>query len=125
VPAIRYLVEDVEASVRFYCGFLNFELKESFGPSFAVIERGELELWLSGPGSSARKTLADGVTPKPGGFNRFVIPVVHIHDYCERMRIVGALRNPPVKGPGGIQALVVDPSGNLIELFEMIKDEQP
>jgi hypothetical protein len=28
------------------------------------------------------------------------------------------LRSPPVRGPGGLQVLVDDPSGNPVELFQ-------
>jgi predicted enzyme related to lactoylglutathione lyase len=36
-----------------------------------------------------------------------------------RLRAAGAeFRNDIVKGPGGAQILLVDPSGNLIELFQ-------
>jgi len=36
-----------------------------------------------------------------------------------RLQAAGVpLRNRVVRGPGGAQVLVVDPSGNLVELFE-------
>ena len=38
---------------------------------------------------------------------------------CERLRAAGVkFRNDIVTGPGGSQILLVDPSGNFVELFQ-------
>ena len=37
--------------------------------SMVVLSRGDLALWLSGPGTSASRPLGDGSEPKPGGWS--------------------------------------------------------
>jgi catechol 2,3-dioxygenase-like lactoylglutathione lyase family enzyme len=119
MAAIRYLVADVDAAVAFYTSVLGFELVEQWGPPFAMVRRDDLTLWLSGPGSSAARPLADGSRPAPGGWNRLVIETDDIGSHIARLIAAGAtLRNDVVAGPGGKQALILDPSGNPIELFE-------
>jgi len=45
--------------------------------------------------------------------------VGHIGKEVERLRTAGvSFRNDILHGPGGAQVLVMDPSGNLVELFE-------
>ena len=116
--AVRYLVKDVDASLPFYFA-LGFAEKKRWGPPFVMLSRGDLDLWLSGPGSSATRPLTDGSIPSPGGWNRLVIQVENIDDSIAAIKTTGArFRSEPVKGPGGRQVLVEDPSGNPIELFE-------
>jgi catechol 2,3-dioxygenase-like lactoylglutathione lyase family enzyme len=89
------------------------------GPPFAMVGRGDLTLWLSGPGSSASRTLADRSVPRPGGWNRLVLETDDLGSLVERLRSSGVrFRSEIVVGPGGKQILVDDPSGNPIELFE-------
>ena len=89
------------------------------GPPFAIVKRGDLFLWLSGPGTSAAKALPDGSQPVPGGWNRLVLEVVDIEARIVSLRAAGArFRSEPVSGPGGQQVLVDDPSGNPVELFQ-------
>ena len=116
---IRYLVNDVDVAVAFYVDVLGFELVEQWGPPFAMVKRGDLTLWLSGPGSSASRPLADGSTPLAGGWNRLVLETDNLASLVERLTDSGArFRGEIVAGPGGKQVLVNDPSGNPIELFE-------
>jgi catechol 2,3-dioxygenase-like lactoylglutathione lyase family enzyme len=76
-------------------------------------------LWLSGPGTSARKKLKSGALPEPGGWNRLVVEVKDIAATVAALEAQGArFRSKPISGPGGKQVLVEDPSGNPIELFE-------
>ncbi|GAB3257778.1 VOC family protein [Chitinimonas naiadis] len=118
MATVRYLVNDVDAALRFYMA-LGFELSDRWGPPFAIVTRGDLSLWLSGPGTSAAKTLPNGNTPVPGGWNRLVLEVSHLDNAVNAIRQTGAhLRSEPVHGPGGRQVLVDDPSGNPVELFE-------
>lgn len=118
MATVRYLVKDVDAALAFYSA-LGFILVERWGPPFAMISRGDLTLWLSGPGASASKPLADGSVPVPDGWNRLVIEVEDIHAAIEALCPTGArLRSEPIRGPGGQQVLVEDPSGNPVELFE-------
>ena len=118
MATVRYLVHEVDAVLPFYSA-LGFELAERWGPPFAKLARGDLTLWVSGPGTSASKPLADGSTPAPGGWNRMVIEVDDIAKAMADLKPTGArFRGEPVSGPGGTQVLVEDPSGNPIELFQ-------
>ena len=118
MATVRYLVKDVDASLPFYEA-LGFSVKERWGPPFVMLSRDDLTLWLSGPGTSASKPLADGSIPVPGGWNRLVIEVASLESAIQAIRPTGAkFRSEPVQGPGGQQVLVEDPSGNPIELFE-------
>jgi catechol 2,3-dioxygenase-like lactoylglutathione lyase family enzyme len=119
VAVIRYLVSDVDLALEFYIGILGFELVEKWGPPFAMVKRGDLTLWLSGPGSSASRPLTDGSMPLPGGWNRLVLETDDLVLLMEKLRQAGThFRGEVVSGPGGKQVLVNDPSGNPIELFE-------
>lgn len=119
MAVVRYLVGDVDAAVAFYVDALGFALVERWGPPFAMVGRGDLTLWLSGPGSSASRALADGSAPSPGGWNRLVIETDDLSALADRLRAAGVrFRSELVAGPGGKQMLVEDPSGNPIELFE-------
>jgi catechol 2,3-dioxygenase-like lactoylglutathione lyase family enzyme len=116
---VRYLVHDVEDAVDFYTTFLDFDVLNSFAPAFADVARGNLRLLLSGPTSSAGRPMADGTTPGPGGWNRIHLLVDDLDVEVARLREAGApFRNDVVEGPGGRQVLLLDPSGNVVELFE-------
>ena len=118
MPVVRYLVDDVDEALPFY-ELLGFTLADRWGPTFAIVERDGLSIWLSGPGTSARKTLDDGSEPVAGGWNRVVIDVKDIEQTMAALKARGArFRSALIKGPGGRQVLVDDPSGNPIELFE-------
>ena len=116
---VRYMVDDVQAAVDFYTGHLGFALRFSAAPAFADVTRGNLRLLLSGPKSSAGRPMPDGRNPAPGGWNRIHLIVDDIAAEVERLRAAGlTFRNDIVKGPGGQQILLDDPSGNPIELFQ-------
>jgi glyoxylase I family protein len=118
MAAIRYMVEDVDASVAFYVEQLGFRLEAQPGPAFAVVERDGVSLWLSGPQSSAARAMPDGRSPTAGGWNRLVLEVDDVGAHAARLREAGVVfRNEPISGPGGTQVLLEDPSGNPIELF--------
>lgn len=117
--SVRYIVDDVAAAVDFYTGRLGFRTLTSFPPAFADVARGNLRLLLSGPTSSAGRAMPDGERPSPGGWNRIHLIVGNIDDEVARLREAGVrFRNEVVSGPGGKQILLLDPSGNVIELFE-------
>lgn len=117
--SVRYLVDDVAASIAFYTTHLGFEVLTDFAPAFADVSRGGLRLLLSGPTSSAGRPMADGAKPGPGGWNRIHLIVDDIEAEVERLRAAGvSLRNDIVSGPGGKQVLLLDPSGNVVELFQ-------
>ena len=119
VVNVRYLVDDVEESIRFYTDLLRFEVLTAAAPAFSDVKRGNLRLLLSGPLSSAGRPMDDGVTPAPGGWNRIHLIVNDIDAEFTRLSDAGAtFRNPIVDGPGGRQVLLEDPSGNFVELFQ-------
>jgi len=116
---VRYLVNDVEAAVAWYTTHLGFTLLSKQAPAFADVARGSLRLLLSGPTSSAGRPMADGEQPGPGGWNRIHLIVDDIAAEVARLRGAGVrFRNDVVTGPGGSQVLLIDPSGNLVELFQ-------
>ena len=116
---VRYMVDDVAAAVDFYTGHLGFKVLTSFPPAFADVKRGNLRMLLSGPSSSAGRAMADGAKPGPGGWNRIHFIVEDLEAEMARLRDEGVpFRNDVVKGPGGAQVLISDPSGNLVELFQ-------
>ena len=116
---VRYLVDDVNAAIAFYTEHLGFSLLSNASPAFAEVARDDLRLLLSGPTSSAGRPMPDGRQPGPGGWNRIEFVVDDIAAEVERLRAAGlTFRNDVVKGPGGSQILLEDPSGNVIELFQ-------
>lgn len=116
---VRYIVDDVAAAVAFYTTHFGFETHLDASPAFADVTRGDLRLLLSGPTSSAGRAMADGTVPAPGGWNRLHFVTDDLDAEVARLREAGvAFRNDEVSGPGGRQILAVDPSGNLVELFE-------
>lgn len=117
--SVRYMVDDVQASIDFYTKHFGFEVRMSAAPAFADVARGHLRLLLSGPASSAGRPMSDGVKPGPGGWNRLHFVVDDLPAEVDRFRREGlSFRNDVVTGPGGSQILLQDPSGNLIELFQ-------
>lgn len=118
MATFRYMVLDVDEAVAFY-ELLGFSLKDRWGPPFAIVSRNDVDLWLSGPGSSAAKAMPDGRKPVPGGWNRLVVGVDDLSATVTKLKGKGAtFLVDQVKGPGGQQALVTDPSGNPVELFQ-------
>ena len=117
--SVRYMVDDVDTAVDFYTRHFGFEVRSSAAPAFADVVRGRLRLLLAGPTSSAGRPMPDGRTPGPGGWNRIHLIVDDIAAEAGRLRAAGlSFRNDVVKGPGGQQILLDDPSGNPIELFQ-------
>jgi catechol 2,3-dioxygenase-like lactoylglutathione lyase family enzyme len=116
---VRYLVDDVEDSIAFYTTHFGFTVLSSAAPAFADVVRGNLRLLLSGPASSAARPMPDGRQPVAGGWNRIHLIVHDIDAEVERLRAAGVtFRNEVIKGPGGQQTVLDDPSGNPIELFQ-------
>ena len=116
---VRYMVDDVDAAIAFYTTHLGFDLNTRMAPAFADVTRGELRLLLSGRTSSAGRPMPDGRQPVAGGWNRIQLIVHDIAAEADRLRDAGVrFRNDVIKGPGGAQVLIEDPSGNPIELFQ-------
>jgi|SRR5450432_132011 len=118
---VRYIVNDVDAAIAFYCSLLGFREEMHPAPAFAMLSRGDLRLVLSKPGGGpgGGQAMPDGRVPEPGGWNRFAVEVADINATVAALRKAGAhFRNDIVVGVGGKQILVDDPSGNPVELFE-------
>jgi catechol 2,3-dioxygenase-like lactoylglutathione lyase family enzyme len=119
--SVRYIVHDVDAAADFYTRHLQFEVVMKPGPGFAMLRRNDLRLLLNTPGGGggAGQTLSDGSTPEPGGWNRFQVLVDDLDATVDELRRAGVdFRGDTITGRGGKQALALDPSGNLVELFE-------
>jgi catechol 2,3-dioxygenase-like lactoylglutathione lyase family enzyme len=119
--SVRYIVNDVDAAIGFYCRQLGFTEVMHPAPAFAMLSRGDLRLVLSAPGGGpgGGQAMPDGQLPEPGGWNRFSIEVPDLDATVGELRKAGArFRNDIVTGVGGRQILVEDPSGNPVELFE-------
>jgi catechol 2,3-dioxygenase-like lactoylglutathione lyase family enzyme len=117
--SVRYMVSDVAKAVAFYTDHLGFTVESSFPPAFGSVQRGNLRLLLAGPQSSAGRPMPDGAVPGPGGWNRLHFIVSDLEAEVARLKGEGCeFRNEIVKGPGGSQILLLDPSGNVIELFQ-------
>jgi catechol 2,3-dioxygenase-like lactoylglutathione lyase family enzyme len=121
--SVRYIVDDVDVAIDFYCRELGFHEDMHPAPSFAMLSHGDLRLVLSAPsgGPGGGQAMPDGTIPQPGGWNRFQLEVDDIEAVVERLRDHGArFRNDIITGVGGKQILLEDPAGNPIELFQPI-----
>lgn len=126
---VRYIVNNVDDAIAFYCQQLGFTEVMHPAPTFAMLSRGDLRLVLSAPGGpgtpgGGSQPMPDGRRPEPGGWNRFAIEVDDLAALVEQLREAGAkFRNDIVTGVGGKQILLEDPSGNPVELFEPTMSE--
>ena len=118
---VRYIVDDVDATIAFYRERLGFDVELHPAPGFAILSRGDLRLMVNAPGGGggAAEPMPDGRVPEPGGWNRIQLEVDDLGRQVDVLRAAGArFRNEIVTGRGGKQVLLDDPSGNPIELFE-------
>jgi catechol 2,3-dioxygenase-like lactoylglutathione lyase family enzyme len=114
---VRYFVDDVEEAIAFYRDQLGFEEELHPSPTFAMLYRGDLRLLLSVPGEP--HALPDGTLPAPGGWNRISLRVSDLHATVAALRASGVtFRRGIAAGVAVHTALLVDPSGNPVELFE-------
>jgi catechol 2,3-dioxygenase-like lactoylglutathione lyase family enzyme len=118
--SVRYIVDDVDSSVKFYTEVLGFEVIMHTPNAFAMLSKGNLHLLLNRPGAGgAGQSMPDGVKPSPGGWSRFQLEVKQIESVISDLKKKNAqFRNDLVTAPAGKQILLIDPSGNFIELFE-------
>jgi catechol 2,3-dioxygenase-like lactoylglutathione lyase family enzyme len=124
--SVRYIVDDVDAAIAFYCERLGFTEVMHPAPTFAMLEHGDLRLVLTAPGGGpgGGQAMPDGTEPEPGGWNRFQLEVGDLAATVADLRDHGArFRNEIVTGVGGNQILVEDPAGNPVELFQPTRDE--
>jgi len=119
-PTVRYFVDDLDRAVEFYCRRLDFEVELRPSPTFAMLYRGDLRLLLNVPGESNR--VPDGRLPQPGGWNCISLRVPDLAATVAALRGAGVrFRAGIVRGAAVQNALVEDPSGNLVELFEPLE----
>lgn len=119
IAAVRYQIADIDRAIEFYTKVLDFQLEHRAGAAFAMVSRGQLQLVLSGPGSSGARPLPNGRKQAPGGWNRIIMYVADLDAEIARLRAAGVrFRNEVEAGPGGKQIQIEDPDGNPIELHE-------
>jgi catechol 2,3-dioxygenase-like lactoylglutathione lyase family enzyme len=122
--SVRYIVNDVDEAIAFYCTHLGFAEVMHPAPMFAMLRRGDLRLLLSSPGEpggpgGGSQPMPDGTRPEPGGWNRISLEVDDLESRVAALRDAGThFRNEVVVGVGGDQILLDDPLGNPIELFQ-------
>lgn len=118
MATVRYFVPDVDKALGFYVDRLEFTLVKRF-PPIAILSKGDMTLWLSGPESSAARPMPDGRKPEAGGWNRLVMEVPNLETAVAALRAAGVVfRNDIVTGPGGKQILAEDGNGNVVEFFQ-------
>lgn len=119
MTTVRYIADDVARTAGFYVDHLGFSVDLQVD-GFARLRRDDLVLLLNAPGAGgAGQAAADGRLPEPGGWNRFQLEVADLDALTATLGASGcSIRTGPVQGQGGRQAVVDDPAGNAVELFE-------
>lgn len=118
---VRYLVNNVDESIDFYTKHLGFKLEMHPAPPFAEVSRDDLHLYLTQPAQrmGGGAPMADGEQQTPGGWNRIHLIVEDLDSVVSNLKREGcSFRSELIRGTGGNQILLQDPSGNLIELFQ-------
>jgi catechol 2,3-dioxygenase-like lactoylglutathione lyase family enzyme len=118
---VRYIVDDVSASIDFYTRRLGFKVEMHPAPPFAEISRGDLHIYLTQPSGmgGGGASMLDGQKQSPGGWNRIHLVVESLDTLVAELKAAGCrFRSDVIQGVGGKQILLEDPSGNLVELFE-------
>lgn len=129
MATVRYIVNDVDASLAFYRDHLGFREIMHPAPQFAMLARDDLRLVLVSPIDAGQpgggsRPMPDGTRQEPGGWNRFALEVDDLEATVARLQAAGvAFRSDIITGVGGNQALAQDPSGNLVELFQPVLPE--
>lgn len=120
MASIRYIATDIDRSVEFYRDKLGFSADMHNPGKFAALVRDDLTLYLSAPGAGSGGTA--GGNPEPGGWNRLMIITKDIDGLVGRLDAGGVKFRGDISEAGAGRArLLVDPSGNLVELFEFKK----
>ncbi len=118
---VRYIVNDVDASISFYSKMLGFKVVMHPNSDFGMLLLDDLRLILvrsNGRGGGGQ-SMPDGTVQAPGGWNRISIEVEDLESLVKKLKDAGCtFRNEIVQGVGGKQILLKDPSGNLVELFQ-------
>ncbi len=101
---VRYIVNNVDASIDFYCRHLGFREHPHPAPTFAMLLRSDLRLALSAPSGrgGGGQSMPDGTPPSPGGWNRFSLEVSDLDGTVKSLRSAGVhFRNEIVAGARG------------------------
>ena len=121
--SFRYIVNNVPAAINFYSKVLGFKVEMNPNEHFAVLARDGLRLMINtpiGPGGGAQ-AMPDNRIPEPGGWNRIQIRVDNIEKAIQELRKSGVnFRSDLITGIGAKQIIIDDPSGNPVELNELL-----
>ena len=123
MATVRYIVNDVDASLAFYHD-LGFREVMHPAPEFAMLARDDLRLVIVSPVGTGHpgggsRPMPDGTRQEPGGWNRIALEVDDLEAAVDQLQAAGVpFRSDIITGIGGKQALAQDPSGNLVELFQ-------
>jgi catechol 2,3-dioxygenase-like lactoylglutathione lyase family enzyme len=119
----RYIVNDVDAAIDFYTKHLGFKVEMHPAPAFAEISHGDMHLYLTKPsvrGAGGGMAMPSGEEQKPGGWNRIHLIVEDLDKTVAALKSASCrFRSEVIQGTGGKQILLEDPSGNLVELFQV------
>ncbi len=118
---VRYIVNELDAAIAFYTKLLGFKVLMHPNSDFGMLMLDDLRLILVRPGmrSGGGRPMPDGTVQTPGGWNRISIEVEDLDSKVQELKKEGCLfRNDIVMGVGGKEIILVDPSGNLVELFQ-------
>jgi len=122
--SIRYIVNDVPDAINFYTKTFGFKVEMNPNEYFAILSLDGLRLMLSDPrgaGGGARAML-DKSKPEPGGWNRIQIRVKDIEPVIAELKKSEVhFRSDLITGIGAKQIIIEDPSGNPIEINELLK----
>src|SRR5262245_53967826 len=120
MASARYISDDVDRSLEFYRDRLGFHVDLHNPGKFAALIRDDLTLYLSAPGAGSGGTA--GGNPEPGGWNRIMLVTDDLDALIGRLSEGGVPFKGEISEAGAGRArLLVDPSGNLVELFEFKK----
>ena len=117
---VRYMVDDVEASVAFYTGLLGFEVLTNARAGVRRCEAGQPPSAAVGT-DRARPVVRCPTAPRPvrgagtGSTSSSTTSTPRSHGSATPARRFATMS---WKGPGGQQILLQDPSGNFVELFQ-------
>lgn len=118
---VRYFVDDPAVAEHFYVDYLGFSRAVQLGSAVRVVERNGVSLWLTSTGTAAARRRPSGALPRPGGWNRLVVKVDDLEGLIDRLVDDGhAAQADSYSGTFGLHAVVYDPSGNPVELFQPV-----
>jgi catechol 2,3-dioxygenase-like lactoylglutathione lyase family enzyme len=121
--SFRYIVDNVPDAIIFYTNILGFKVVMNPNKHFAILTKEGLKLMLSTPtgrGGGARAML-DNRKPEPGGWNRIQIRVNNLENEMAELKQKNVhFRSDLITGIGAKQIIIDDPSGNPIEINELL-----